>query len=545
MSSRNSYRADSKERFCQALSRILLLLALGACSSHPATTNAPNPELAAPTDVSAATHLPANAVDKNLATEIDHLIDSSDLASARWGVSVVSLKDNRNVYERNADRLFTPASNMKLFPTAVALELLGADYRWRTSVYATATPDTAGTIKGDLVLYGRGAPDLVARGANDGESNSLDRLASNLFNSGVRHVTGNVIGDESYFRGELLGDGWQWNDIQWYYGAEASALSINNNETSVNVSPPEKQAASPVIRVGDATGHVTIENRMIVGKAGDRMTVGIQRGLSDNVVRVWGTFPAGSKGFGARLSVYNPARWAATLFLESLKAHGIRIDGNAQTRNAREAISSRFDPTTAREIAFVSSKPLREIIKETNKGSINLYAELLLRTLGRERGALLPPPAPGPKEPGDDETGLAVIKLWLNRSQVTTNGLALHDASGLSRLNLIKPRSFSALLAAMYKSSNNQVFRESLPVSGRDGTLGSRLKDYADRVSAKTGYLTYDTALSGYLTTAEGEVFAFSIICNDEAGRASSGRLIDQIVSLLASYPARTPEKSH
>jgi D-alanyl-D-alanine carboxypeptidase/D-alanyl-D-alanine-endopeptidase (penicillin-binding protein 4) len=95
----------------------------------------------------------------------------------------------------------------------------------------------------------------------------------------------------------------------------------------------------------------------------------------------------------------------------------------------------------------------------------------------------------------------------------------------------------------MQRSPNSQIFRESLPLSGRDGTLGSRLKEYADRVSAKTGYLTYDTALSGFVTTSEGEVLAFSVICNDETERASSGRLIDQIVSRLAAYPARISEK--
>jgi D-alanyl-D-alanine carboxypeptidase/D-alanyl-D-alanine-endopeptidase (penicillin-binding protein 4) len=543
MRNRSNHSADSKKKFCCAL-LFLLTLSLGACSSPPAT-NAPNSEFPAQLDAPRTTYVPPNAVNTSLASKLDHLIDSSDLASARWGVSVVSLKDNRVVYERNADKLFTPASNMKLFPTAVALELLGADYRWRTSVYATATQDASGTINGDLVLYGRGAPDLVASGDKQENNNSLDRLAANLFNSGVQHIAGNVIGDESYFRGESLGDGWQWNDIQWYFGAEASALSINNNETSVNVLPPEKSATAPVIRVGDRSGYVTIENKMIAGTAGGKMTVGIQRGLSDNVVRIWGTFPPGSKGFGARLSVYNPARWAAMLFLEALKAHGIRVDGSAQTRNAHEPISRRFDPNSAQEIAFVSSKPLREIIKETNKQSINLYAELILRTVGRERGALLSAPEPGGRERGDDETGLAVIKLWLNRSQVTATGLALHDGSGLSRLNLVSPRSLSELLASMKKGSNGQIFQESLPVSGRDGTLGSRLQAYADRVSAKTGYLTYDTGLSGYVTTAEGEVFAFSIICNDETGRASSNRLIDQMVSLLVAYPARSPEKSH
>ena len=535
--------AATRKRILQIVFLLILALPLGACSAPAGETQPPLNEQNAESNaqVSSAT-VPSNAADPVL--EIDRLIDDGELASARWGISVLSLKDNRIVYERNANKLFTPASNMKLFPTAVALEFLGADHRWRTSVYATSSPDATGTVNGDLVLYGRGAPDLraVARAGSE-NANSLAQLASDLHNRGVRHIRGNVIGDESYFRGNPLGDGWQWNDVQWYYGAEASALTINHNETSVNVLPPDSRDTPPVIRVGDPTGYVTVENKMRIGAAGERMTLGIQRGLSDNVVRVWGTFPPGSKGFGARLSVHRPALWAAKLFLDALKARGISVGGQALARDAQEPIADRFDPQQATELAHVLSKPLREIIKDTNKESINLYAELILRTLGRERAALLSSTEPRDRELGDDEIGLAIIRLWLNRSRVSMQGVALHDASGLSRLNLVTPRTFVQLLAAMHQSPNNQVFRESLPLSGRDGTLGYRLKDYADRVAAKTGYITYDAALSGYVTTSEGEVFAFSIICNDETGRPSTGRVIDQIVSVLASYPVRIPKK--
>jgi PBP4 family serine-type D-alanyl-D-alanine carboxypeptidase len=289
---------------------------------------------------------------------------------------------------------------------------------------------------------------------------------------------------------------------------------------------------------------VTVENEMAIGAVGDRMTLGIQRGMSNNIVRVWGTFPPSSKGFGARLSVHQPALWASRLFVESLKARGITVEGQALARDSRTPIANRFNPQQAQELAFVSSKPLRDIIKLTNKFSINLYAELILRTLGRERSALLSAPEPSGRESGDDENGLAIIKLWLNRSKVGTEGLALHDGSGLSRLNLVTPRSITLLLVTLHRSPNGQVFRDSLPLAGRDGTLGSRLSEYADRVSAKTGYLTYDTSLSGYVTTSNAEILAFSIICNDDTGSASSRRLIDQIVSLLASYPARTAEKA-
>ncbi|MGH9962659.1 MAG: D-alanyl-D-alanine carboxypeptidase/D-alanyl-D-alanine-endopeptidase, partial [Pyrinomonadaceae bacterium] len=235
---------------------------------------------------------------------IDSVIDQSGLASARWGVSVISLTTGREVYARNAVQLFIPASNMKIYTTGVALDLLGADYRWRTSAYAKAKPDASGTISGDLILYGRGAPDLVAQARKDGEG-SLARLADDLYQRGIRQVSGNVIGDESYFRGDTLGDGWPWTDLQWYFGAEASALSINDNEVDLSILPPANTDAQPQVNVNDAINYHSIQNRLTVVKRGERMTIGIDRGLSDNKIRVWGEFPLGGRGFGARLSVHN------------------------------------------------------------------------------------------------------------------------------------------------------------------------------------------------------------------------------------------------
>jgi D-alanyl-D-alanine carboxypeptidase/D-alanyl-D-alanine-endopeptidase (penicillin-binding protein 4) len=483
---------------------------------------------------------------ENLRERIDKVIDGSELAAARWGICVISMSDGSVVYQRNSDRLFTPASNMKIYTTGVALDLLGPDYRWRTSVYAKAQPDASGRVQGDLILYGRGAPDLVAL-SKDENHGSLAKLADDLYARGVRHVAGNLVGDESYFRGNLLGDGWQWTDLQWYFGAEASALSVDGNEVDVNFVPSNKTGESAVVRVSDPTGYVTTENRMTLAKSGARPTIGVHRGLSDNSIEVWGEFAPGTKGFGARMAVHNPALWAARLFFDALKTRGITVGGETLARNSRLPQSQRLDPTQLIELASVSSQPLSEIAKKTNKESINLNAELILRTLGRERGEMAALPEAVGRERGDDEAGLAVIRVWLARAGVATSQIALHDGSGLSRLDLVTPESSARLLVAISKTASAPVFKDSLPISGRDGTLGGRLKAEIDRVSAKTGSLTYDNSLSGYLTTARGEFLTFSIMCNDQIGRGSSTGLIDQVVTLLASFPdlpAEKPRKS-
>src|SRR5437660_2682048 len=257
-------------------------------------------------------NLPA---DMELAHEIDRAIDESEFASARWGVFVMSLRDGRILYSRDGGRLFTPASNMKIYTTAVALDLLGPDYRWRTSVYAQAQPDANGTINGDLTLYGRGAPDLVSQRKDNHPS--LAQLADEIYARGVRRVRGNIVGDESYFRGNSFGDGWLWNDIQWYFGAEASALTMDSNEIDLTITPASAPGKPATVTLDKSGDYFHIRNNVATVDRNVVPSVGINRGVSDNELIVWGEFPAGGKDFRARLSVHNPALLAATLFIDA------------------------------------------------------------------------------------------------------------------------------------------------------------------------------------------------------------------------------------
>jgi D-alanyl-D-alanine carboxypeptidase/D-alanyl-D-alanine-endopeptidase (penicillin-binding protein 4) len=516
-----------------------LLIFLASCTTarEPPPTN---PE-------QLATPVIATAVfnsDPNLTHKLDALLSEPDFNISRLGVAVISLRDGKLIYQRNGGKSFTPASNMKVFTTAVALDLLGADYRWRTSVYATSDADSAGTINGDLVLYGRGAPDLVARNKADNK-NSLEELALSLSRRGVRKISGNVIGDESYFRGKPIGEGWQWNDLQWYFGAEASALTINSNAVDVSIAAPEKNENQPKVTLSDDDGYLTVTNNMQLVQRGDEFTLGVNKGISDNNVTVWGEFPLGARGYGATLSVHRPSLWAARLFVRELKAAGISVGGIAEYRDSKTPRNQRFDPTKNIELAAVSGKSLAEIVHETNKQSINLYAELLLRTLGRERSGMLAPEPPVGRERGDEDAGATLILLWLARAGIATGGVAIHDGSGLSRLDLVTPEATAGLLAAIRRTNSGQVFTDSLPVAGVDGTLGGRLKQYSGQIQAKTGLLTYDNALSGFVTSSDGEILAFSIISNDFVGKPGALSLIDRIVSVLAEHQNHSSNPSN
>ncbi|HEX8068399.1 MAG TPA: D-alanyl-D-alanine carboxypeptidase/D-alanyl-D-alanine-endopeptidase [Pyrinomonadaceae bacterium] len=482
----------------------------------------------------------ARGADAELARRIDRELDEGATAGARFGVLVVSLRDGRTLYARDAERLFLPASSLKLYTTAAALDLLGPDYRWRTSVYAAAPPDARGTISDDLILYGRGAPDLAARVDRDAPVNHLKQLADALYARGVRRVRGRVVGDESALRGEPLGDGWLWSDVQWYYGAEVSALTIDDNEITVAVLPAARAGEPAQVRLTPETDYVRVTNDAETGARGVRPTLGVTRGLSDNEVRVWGALPVGHAGVRARLAVHRPALWAAQQFKRELQARGIVVDGDATARDARAPSAERFDPARATELAAVTSATLGDIAHATNKHSINLNAELILRTLGRERGAADAPDPARAELRGDDEAGAAVIRRWLReRAGAEIERLALHDGSGLSRLDLVTPAATVRLLVRMSQSQAASVFRASLPLAGRDGTLAGRLRGArtAGHIAAKTGTITYVQALAGYADAADGEPLAFALYCNEETTEARGERTLDAVAALLAQYP--------
>ncbi|HEX7173904.1 MAG TPA: D-alanyl-D-alanine carboxypeptidase/D-alanyl-D-alanine-endopeptidase [Pyrinomonadaceae bacterium] len=475
--------------------------------------------------------------DAALTAELDRQIDERGPAAARWGISVVSLRDGRVLYERDAGRLFTPASVMKVYTTAVALDTLGADYRWRTSVYAVSAPTAGGTIEGDLVLYGRGAPDLTSRDTRAGPS-QLDELAEQLRRRGVRRVRGDVVGDESYFRGETLGEGWLWQDVQWYYGAEPSALTVDGNEITVSVAPGANTDDPVEVKTVPPTDYLRVTNDMRTVERGGRPRIGITRGLSSNDVRVWGEFPAGGPPYGVRLSVHRPALLAARLLRAALRSRGIEVAGEARSVDARVPEDERLDSDRAVELAHVLSRTLGEVVRETNKESVNLDAELILRAVGRERGDTAP--AADERRTRQRDTvvaGLAVVRRWLEGAGLDTEPLALHDGSGLSRFDLVTPEATARLLAHISKTPSAAVFRDSLPVSGRDGTLQGRLRQADPPIEAKTGTLVYVNGLAGYATTADGERLAFAIFCNDKTESQSSLRAIDAVALTLTRYP--------
>ncbi len=464
----------------------------------------PDINLARPLEIS------KNPNDVALCGKINRTIETSEQANARWGVIAISLKDGRIVCGRDERKLFNPASIEKTLTAIVALDKLGADYRWKTLIYAAREIDN-GILDGDLTIYGRGAPDFDETG--------LDDLVAQLQAKGLKRITGNIVGDESYFAGDNLGDGWTWNELQWFYGAEASALSFDENEMDVYMKDGKPVASSD---------YAEIESDLQPKRADKVEGFGIKRGLEDNRIYVWGS---GDKASG-RMSVSNPARWTAKLFKDALLKKGIAVEGGAKSVNWQS--KEKLNVESNVELAAVESKPLAEIVNRMNKHSVNIYAELILRTLGKRFGDTAPAEIRQFQDVrGDDAAGTAVIKKFLRENKVLTDEIQIHDGSGLSRLDFVTPEAFGRALIYAAQSKFSDVFTNSLPIAGTDGTLGGRLGRVKGKILAKTGTITFVNSLAGYALTAEGEVLTFAIISNNATKKSDGANVIDAIAASL------------
>ena len=473
-------------------------------------------------------------------TQINALLDQSKFAPAQWGVRIITL-DNRVVYERNADKLFMPASNMKLYTTAATLDAFGPTRTFRTSVYSTNN--------GDVILYGRGDTNLSARFDlnSEGKLNPIDnylaadkisaieKLADQIQARGVKSINGDVIGDDSYFATNGLGAGWEWDDLMFYYGAPISALTVNDNVVTFTVRPAIKMGAPPMIQMQPQNSYVRIINNATTGTGKDGKThIGANRNLNANEVEFFGNIPSGTKEFTVDISVHDPAAFAANLLKEALQRRGIKIKGTVKRMTALNRVTQPFDASKLNEIAFVESQPMSVLLKVINKPSQNLHTEMMLRQIGENIGLRELDDYGRPKT--SDSRGIEALRQFLIKAGVDVTPLSLRDGSGLARQNLISPRSTSQLLLYMSKHPHFSVYRDSLPVAG-DGTLNRRMKGTAaeGKVQAKTGSLSFVRALSGYVTTKKNQTLIFSFYGNNYTGAGGDVTgVFDQLCVLLA-----------
>lgn len=496
---------------------------------------------------------------KTLVKGIAQILAAPELQQGFWGIEAVSLSTGKTLYAQNSTKLFTPASNAKLFTTAAAFSLIGPDYRFRTTVETNGTLDTHGRLTGDLTLVGRGDPNLSGRELpydlhterNEHPIQVLKQLADTLVQKGVKYVDGDIVADDSYYAFERYGEGWSQDDLVWSDGAPVSALTINDNVVFLNIQPADRSGEKAFVGILPVADYYHIDNRILTTPAGTERKIFINREPGSTSVTLWGNIPIGDPGASEGIAIEDPAQFAAGLFRQLLEARGIVIYGKQRTRHTELANLNTFTVVAsasasggggAREIenqplvlASYESQPLMEDLTVINKVSQNLHAELLLRLLGREKGTA-----------GTIESGLEVERGFLNRADIPENQYAFYDGSGLSREDLVTPDAIVQLLRYAALQPWGKMFQETLPVGGVDGSLAHRFSDLDPRahVFAKTGSLTGVKTLSGYITTVSGEQIAFSILTNNLNLPANQvDQAIDGIVEQLANANAPKEKK--
>lgn len=505
---------------------------------------------AAARPIAPAANAPRTLAD--LQARIGELVRQPALDPGIFAVKIVSLDTGDVIFEQSANKFVRPASNMKLYTVAAALDRLTPDYHFITSVYAKEKADK-GTIKGDLIIYGRGDPSIAARFNNGDYFKGINDLADRIVAAGVKRVKGDLVGDESYFNGAPLGSGWEWEDLTWAYGAQVSALSVNDNGIDLTAKPGEKVGAPVVITTGPpSTSFLTIANRASTSPRGSKSDLQIYRGLGANALELSGSIPLGDNGWTGSVAIPDPALAFVTMLRDALTKRGVKTDGRVRTIDSRSGTSLipydpmgaiRYQqPPSALEIASLQSPPFSLIAMQTLKPSQNQYTELILRTLGRFQPNLATQLAIRGSET-DEDLGLSVVKSFLHQAGVGDSDLALNDGSGLSRNDMITANATVHLLTFMSKHKYFAQFRDALPIAGVDGTLRTRMRGTPaeGNLRAKTGSLSSVASLSGYVTTAAGEHLVFSMMLNNYPDAGALRRdSIDAIAVLLASFAGRS-----
>jgi D-alanyl-D-alanine carboxypeptidase/D-alanyl-D-alanine-endopeptidase (penicillin-binding protein 4) len=447
---------------------------------------------------------------------------------AYWGLMISDADTGDVLYSLNAGRYFMPASNAKLFTTAMALATLGPDFHIRTTAESAGEPDPSGRLAGDLVLVGRGDANLSNRvfpflehAEHSGPpEKALADLADQVLASGVKEISGDIIADDSYFAPERYPPGWGIDDAVWSYGAAVSALAINDNFISVDLRPGATIGAPLVYSAAPWPGIYGIRNETLTTAAGTEPKLRLERDPDSQIFHLSGTLPLDAPARELQLAVPQPAEHAAAILMQLLEARGVRVEGHSRARHGDRGTQPQA-ASPLRVLAELTSPTLLQDVLLTNKLSMNLHAELLLRVAAREKAGAT-----------TMDDALAFATQFRQSMGIAPDDVQLTDGSGLSRGDLVTPQSVVQLLAYALRQPWGTDFLTTLPVAGQDGTLENRMRGTAaaGQVHAKTGLVEHVNSLSGYATSRRGAHLIFSIFGNNTGTHGRDGiNVVDSI----------------
>jgi serine-type D-Ala-D-Ala carboxypeptidase/endopeptidase (penicillin-binding protein 4) len=538
------------------LNALIALIALSICAGLADAQNV-RPSLKSNTNRKAGVD---RSDMKRFLARLDEALAESHAQKTLWGILIADRDNGETLYELNADKFFTPASNAKIFTTALALSMLGPDFRFHTTLETTGLLGPDGRLIGDLDLVGHGDPDLSNRkfpyaGKVERENSAeapLAELVEAAVAKGLKEVDGDIVADDSYFPYDPYPAGWSVGDLFFTFGAPVSALAFNDNAFSIEVSPASREGEGAKLLVEPAAAKGSFACVVNTSPSDGKPDFSVVRQPGQNFILLRGSIPAGHAPIKLDFAMSDPGEVAALALKQNLESHGIMVTGNVRVRHSEPPLP--FDPTilpagavtvpsvlnanglpaTSKLILAEHISPtLIQSISVTNKVSQNLHAELFLRSVAREKGGV-----------GSSEAGIWVEQNFLKTIGIADGDVVLSDGSGLSRDDLVTPRAVVQLLRYISQQPWGADFIASFPITGLDGTLENRMKDTAasGRILAKTGSLEHVRAISGYATTVRGEHLIFTIFGNNSSHGHDATAAMDAIavamVETLGTHPA-------
>jgi D-alanyl-D-alanine carboxypeptidase/D-alanyl-D-alanine-endopeptidase (penicillin-binding protein 4) len=438
---------------------------------------------------------PATNEREALRFTIDSMLNAPEVRQARWGILIVDPEKGDTLYSRDAGKLMVPASNMKILTSAVALDALGPEFTFETTVLMRGMRRDS-TIRGDLLVAGRGDPSVSDRMAGDAMI-PLRAMADSLWDRGVRRIVGHVAPHGNAFSDANAGFGWAWEDFETSSGAFIDELLFNEGISEVHVRAGATTGDSVRVKTTPASTYPKVRVEAVTTTRGvGRDSVAqldVVKDTARGEVVVIGTIPAGDSATLVATHSDPDMAYIAAL-REALLEHGIVV------------LDSAITDTATAPIFRMRSAPLPAVLAAFLKPSQNQIGEVLLKTVALQR-----------TDTGTARIGRRIVSERLRAWGAEPDGFLVYDGSGLSRRDLVTPETVVRVLDAMRKSPAFTAYYDAFPVAGVDGTVRGRMRGTAAEANlrGKTGTLGNVRSLSGYVTTATGRQLLFSILCNN------------------------------
>ena len=456
--------------------------------------------------------------------QISSIIENSRASNAVWSLQV---RDGSGelLENLNGNYLMRPASNLKMVTSGAYLDKLGADYRFKTSLFGRGE-QVGNTWKGDIIVKGSGDPSISGLFAQGNSLFLFEKWAQVLQERGIRVIDGNLIGFDGLFDNVPYPKGWEWDDLSYYYAPEIGALSFNGNVVDLEVIASGRVGTVPEILWSPFnTPYVEFINEQLITAPGTRFRESYRRELGTNTILLRSTLPQGYYETEP-LTITGPTNYFLdTMFRYFIKS-GIDITGYIFSDNDFH----RWNETGLEVLDEHYSVPLHRMINEVNRESNNFITEMLLKKVGAAESGVQ----------GTTDLGLQVVKSYMADMGFDTTSVSLRDGSGLAPATLLKTDDLNRFLITIQNEEYFPYFYNSLAQSAVNGTLGHRFRNSTvhDNFKGKTGFVSGVRALSGYLDTNSGEQLAVTILTNNYTVQTSHIDFIHQRILeyLQASY---------